>query len=146
MVRSKFRDEDDDPDSNLDGYYHVVAHQKARDRRQRLRKLYRYEHLKQQVVTMLKELWSPEQISGRIKHESSEASVCPETIYQYIYSPQGRESELYQYLEKARKKRRRHYSRKHRGFVVPVQKLGQVNRVCLLPHTQRRAWYRQLFL
>ena len=72
---------------------------------------------------MLKELWSPEQSSGRIKHESSEASVCPETIYQYIYSPQGRESELYQYLEKARKKRRRQYSRKHRGYVVPASNI-----------------------
>jgi IS30 family transposase len=38
--------------------------------------------------------------------------ACAETIYQYVYSAEGKENGLYRYLFKGRSKRRRRYSRK----------------------------------
>lgn len=115
--RNRFYDKD--PETNYDGYYPVVAQDMARSRRQRLRKLYRHTNLRQHVLAHLEKGWSPEQIAGRMKRDGVAASVCAETIYQYVYSKDGQAAELYQHLEKGRKRRRRRYGRKPRGFVVP---------------------------
>ena len=51
-----------------------------------------------------KEHWSPERIAGRIKIDHPHLSICPETIYQYIYG-KGRKYKLETYLRKRHKKR-----------------------------------------
>jgi len=53
----------------------------------------------------LRQNWSPETISGRLPLDHPEESICPETIYQYIYG-KGKRFKLWQYLTKSHKKRR----------------------------------------
>lgn len=47
--------------------------------------------------------WSPEQISGRIRKEEKEFSICPESIYRYVY--QNKKTNLYQLLPRKNPKR-----------------------------------------
>jgi len=51
------------------------------------------------------ENWSPEIISGRIKIDKPHLSICPETIYQYIFN-KGKRHKLWRFLEQHHKKRR----------------------------------------
>jgi IS30 family transposase len=51
--------------------------------------------LKALVVTLLKEGWSPEQISGRLKLENKDFKISHETIYKFIYSKEGAKQKLY---------------------------------------------------
>ena len=49
------------------GYYPVTAHDGARRRRQRQRKLIRDHRLREHVLAKLALGWSPEQIAGRLR-------------------------------------------------------------------------------
>lgn len=56
--------------------------------------------------------WSPEEISGRLKRDNDgKAVICHETIYRYIYSPQGKRKNLSEYLVRRHRKRRTWYGR-----------------------------------
>ena len=56
--------------------------------------------------------WSPEEISGRSKRDNDgKAVICHETIYRYIYSPEGRRRSLFEYLVRQHRKRRKWYGR-----------------------------------
>ncbi len=56
--------------------------------------------------------WSPEQIAGRLKKDNNDQTIiCHETIYRYIYSPEGREKNLHEYLIRSHYKRRRWHTR-----------------------------------
>lgn len=56
--------------------------------------------------------WSPEQIAGRLKRSNHGKSViCHETIYRYIYSPEGQKRKLNEYLVRHHRKRRPWYGR-----------------------------------
>jgi IS30 family transposase len=56
--------------------------------------------------------WSPEQIAGRLKRDNGKKHViCHETIYQYIYSKQGREKQLHEYLVRQHYRRRKWHTR-----------------------------------
>lgn len=56
--------------------------------------------------------WSPEEIAGRLKKENGGKTViCHETIYRYIYSQEGKEKKLNQYLVRGHKERRRWHGR-----------------------------------
>ena len=73
------------------------------------------------VIDKLERCWSPEQIAGRLKLDSpSGDSVCHETIYRYIYGPEGRAAGLYRHLPKARRQRRPRYGRKPRASFIPA--------------------------
>jgi len=64
------------------------------------------------VVDKLRSGWSPEQIAGRLRRGNhGKIIICHETIYRYIYSFQGRQRELYQYLVRSHRKRRPWYGR-----------------------------------
>ena len=65
--------------------------------------------LKAYVIDQLKEGWSPEQVAGRLKLKISKAVICYETIYAYIYSPQGKAEGLYHYLYRRKPK---HYPKR----------------------------------
>lgn len=59
------------------------------------------------VFDKLREGWSPEQIAGRLKRlNKGKTIICHETIYRYIYSPEGRERGLCEYLVRNHRKRR----------------------------------------
>ena len=56
--------------------------------------------------------WSPEQISGRLRRDDDgKAVICHETIYLYIYSPEGKRMGLSEYLVRKHRKRRTWYGR-----------------------------------
>jgi transposase, IS30 family len=103
----------------LNGYYGLVAQRAAVQRRARRRKLVRLVGLQKAVIKQLKEGWSPEQIAGRLLFEGRRVRVSHETIYAYVYSPDGQSKELARYLPNRRKKRRPHHSRRPRGLVFP---------------------------
>lgn len=104
------------------GYYDVIADKIAKQRRTRLRKLWRYPDLRKYVITQLKAKWSPEQICGRlISHGLSALRVCAETIYRFIYSKEDHGLALYEHLSEKRKKRRRRGSRKPRNARIPPE-------------------------
>ena len=73
-------------------------------------------HLYDYVIDKLRCGWSPEQIAGRMrKHNHGQTVICPETIYSYIYSPQGRKDNLREYLARSHKKRYpKHYRKSYR--------------------------------
>jgi len=64
------------------------------------------------VIEKLRCNWSPEQIAGRWRRRNHDQTViCPETIYRYIYSLEGRRQNLREYLARAHRKR---YPRRYR--------------------------------
>ena len=64
-------------------------------------KIDRYPNLKTYIVETLEEGWSPEQISGRLRHERGRQLISHEAIYQYIYSPTGKSLKLHKYLPRS---------------------------------------------
>ena len=103
----------------LTGYYGVTAQNLALRRRARRRKLVRLEGLRTSVIAQLKEGWSPEQIAGRLQFEGQSVRVSHETIYAYVYSPDGQSDELARHLPHRRKKRQPRRRRTPRGLVFP---------------------------
>ncbi|MET3723074.1 IS30 family transposase [Sphingomonas trueperi] len=68
----------------------------------------------------LEAAWSPEQIAGYLRrHRTGSGNVCHETIYQYVYSEDGKRQQLWKLLPMARKKRRSRYGRKPRAARIP---------------------------
>jgi transposase, IS30 family len=104
------------------GYYPVTAEDNARRRRRRQRKLVRDAHLRGHVVEKLELCWSPEQIAGRSKIAGEDGRLCHETIYQFVYSPEGRALELHRHLLRARRLRRRRFGRKARSLKIPPER------------------------
>lgn len=73
------------------------------------------------VVSRLKEEWSPEQIAGCLKEQEHKPPglISHESIYQYVYSNEGRQEKLYKYLRTNRAKRRSRGSRKSGKIKIP---------------------------
>lgn len=109
----------DDELPKLNGYYGMVAQRSARQRRSRRCKLVRLVELRKAVIEQLKEGWSAEQIAVRLRLEGQSVRVSHETIYAYVYGPDGQSKELARYLPNRRKKRRPNHSRRPRGLVFP---------------------------
>ena len=63
--------------------------------------------LEEQIVSKLKDEWSPEQISGQLKLEKGTQIISHESIYKYVYRLQKQGSSLYEKLRRRRKKRRK---------------------------------------
>jgi transposase, IS30 family len=104
------------------GYYPLTADDSTRRRRQRRRKLVQDARLRAHVIEKLELCWSPEQIAGRLKTAGEDGSLCHETIYQFIYSPEGRTLALHRHLLRARRLRRRRFGRKPHGMRIPLER------------------------
>ena len=104
---------------NLNGYYGVSAQRVASGRRARRRKLVRLVDLRTHVIKQLEEGWSPEQIAGRLQYDGQAVRVSHETIYAYVYGPDGQSEALARHLPHRRKKRQARHSRRPRGLVFP---------------------------
>ncbi len=72
------------------------------------------------VETLLRQQWSPEQISGRLKLEQ-QGSVSHERIYQHIYSDKRAGGQLHLFL-RCRKKRRKRYGGRDRRGQLPERR------------------------
>lgn len=84
-------------------------------------KLARKEKLKQHVIEKLEEDWSPEQIAGELRKRCGMTIISHETIYQFIYSEEGRQLRLWLHLRiKHKPERRKRGARKSRkGQIIP---------------------------
>ena len=71
------------------------------------------------VLEKLGEGWSPEQISGRLKLENGKQIICPETIYQFIYSPKNKGLGLWEDLPRKQKRRQRKFGRASKRLHIP---------------------------
>jgi IS30 family transposase len=78
-------------------------------------KLNRKEKLKKHVIEKLEEDWSPEQIAGELRGRCGMTIISHETIYQFIYSEEGRQLKLWLHLRiKHKPERRKRGTRKSR--------------------------------
>lgn len=104
-----------------DGYVAIFAQSQTNKRRIKGRKrhslkdpvTYAY------VLEKLREGWSPEQICGRLKLENGRQIICPETIYQFIYSPTNKGLGLWEYLPRKQKRRQRKFGRASKRLHIP---------------------------
>ena len=69
-----------------------------------------------QVEELLRQQWSPEQISGRLALEQ-QASISHERIYQYVYADKARGGTLYHHLRCQKQRRKRYGSYSRRGQI-----------------------------
>ncbi len=77
------------------------------------------EDLKKHIIARLKQGWTPEQIAGRLKYEKSDFRISHETIYQYIYSEEGKSKKLSLLLLRRRVKRGSRYGKKPKQHYIP---------------------------
>lgn len=68
--------------------------------------LYVREHLREPFN------WTPDEISKRLPLEYTDKYICTESIYQYIYSKQGKKYKLWKFLPNARKHRMKKLGRR----------------------------------
>lgn len=104
-----------DPHERL--YLGSQAQLQADTRASRSHQPYRMTHdqLVDWVVSALRRGWIPEEISGRLPVEFPDdrrMRVSAETLYSWIYAPKRQHRELWQYLPRGRKKRRRRAGRR----------------------------------
>jgi IS30 family transposase len=124
-------------DHFLNGYFPVNAQELSRRRRSQLKKLNRMPELKERVIGLLKNRWAPQTIAGDLKRQGKPGySISHETIYQYIYSAEGRAMDLYQYLTRPFKNRRRRFGRKPRHLRGIPQEMGIRHRPALIETRQ----------
>jgi IS30 family transposase len=97
------------------GYRPKQAHEKAMARRTGKSKVRISAETWALVKTNLKEDWSPEQISGRLKLKGM--SISHETIYQYVYADKRTGGTLWKYLRRPKKYRKRAGGRDRRGEI-----------------------------
>ena len=103
------------------GYFPSAAQAMAARRRIRGGKIARKPELAAYIIDRLSAAWSPEQIAGYLRrHRCIRKVVCHETIYQYVYGPDGRRQNLWRHLPVARRSRRQRYGRKPRGLHIPL--------------------------
>lgn len=102
------------------GYLPDEADKMAKERKAKHGcKVDRHPELKTTIIEQLKDGWSPEVIAGRTRRNSSPFWVSHETIYQYVYSDEGKELGLFKHLLKARPRRGMLYGRKPRASTIP---------------------------
>ena len=95
------------------GYRPKQAQHKAEGRKHGVRKRIGNETW-ERVAQSLKEEWSPEQISGRLKVQS-EIKISHEWIYQYILADRAAGGELYKHLRCQKRNRKRYGCHERRG-------------------------------
>jgi transposase, IS30 family len=105
--------------SDRDGkwtYEAIYAQNRAEDSRFKPRKdkkLYT-KWLNQKMREGIGKGWSPEQISGRLSKEHPNdytKNISPEAIYQFIYDKSNKDENLFEYLPRKQKKRRKQKGR-----------------------------------
>jgi IS30 family transposase len=93
------------------GYRPSTAGEMTRGRRSRSRRNRRFTPEQWAMVeTRLQQLWSPEQISGRLALEG-QLSISHETLYRHVWKDRARGGTLYLYLRQCIKQKRKRYGR-----------------------------------
>lgn len=122
------------------GYYPQSAHRLAERRLRLSHWTQRIPHaaLRHEIWRMLENKWSPELISGRLRSLRPELpAVCPETIYQWIYTERR---DLIKYLTRSHRKRGcRKSHRKHR-LHIPARKSIRERPAIVTDRSQAGHW------
>ena len=75
------------------------------------------------VIDKLRDGWSPEQISGRLKEVDHVGDttwhICHETIYAFIYSVKRKDKIYWEYLRRKQKRRRKRNGKKSQRVRIP---------------------------
>jgi IS30 family transposase len=111
----------------IDGKYRAdLAHSYATTRRKRERRGFHLApHLWEDIITLLKQDWSPEQISNYLRIHGT-FTVSHETIYQFIYENERHGGTLIQHLRIVTKTHRKRYkSRDSRGILPGKRHISQ---------------------
>lgn len=106
-------------------YLPDTAQRKADKRKELNRKISYVEKrpkLKRKIIQLLQIGWSPDLIAGRL-NQKNKVYLNQESIYQFIYSLEGRKQNLRRHLRRAHRLRRKKNGRKHH------QNIGIPNRV-----------------
>lgn len=98
------------------GYYPNQAHQLARRRQRHSLGPRIAAQTWQQVELLLRQQWSPEQITGRLKLERL-PTVSHERIYLYVYADKRRGGTLHRHLRSQKKQRKRYGGYIRRGQI-----------------------------
>lgn len=105
------------------GYIAIRAQTSASNRKSQAGKRHplKNEILYSHVLEKLREGLSPEEIAGRLTTDYPNEltmRIHHETIYRFIYAPENKNKELYEYLPRKQKKRRRQHGRSvHRSHI-----------------------------
>lgn len=105
----------------FDEYLPDTAERKATKRKTNGRKeryVDRFPLLKAKVLKKLKQGWSPDIIAGKLRDVGHDY-LTKESIYQFIYSLEGRKQNLRQHLPYAHRIRRKRNGRKHTKGTIP---------------------------
>ncbi len=95
------------------GYRPKQAHQFALSRRNKA-KTYITPETWDWIEQLIRQDWSPEQISGRLKHRGN-IHISHEWIYKHIYEDKRNKGNLYRHLRCQKKRRKRYGSYDRRG-------------------------------
>lgn len=101
------------------GYLPDKANTYYHSRRQKTYKLHEDTELRTRVITLLKRKLSPRQIYWTFKRQDGVSPISAESIYQFIYSAQGKELGLSQYLRRKRKKRKSRRAKSAKRIPIP---------------------------
>jgi IS30 family transposase len=105
------------------GYRPDLA-QQAYTRRKQIKpsKLSRHPALQNFIIEKLTTGWSPELIAGYLKRKTGYSVINHETIYRFIYSPEGLKLKLYRHLMRKRRFRYPRIKRRRRIVADPRHK------------------------
>jgi IS30 family transposase len=120
-----------------DGRYRVTrAQERAVARRRRSRRNSQFGGAEwERVETLLREEWSPEQVSGYLARKK-ELSISHETIYRHIWRDKGRSGSLHLHLRCAQKQCRKRYGyRDSRGRLAGKRLIAE--RPAAVEHRRR---------
>jgi len=88
--------------------------------KKRRRKLEISPGLRRYVTEKIKKEWSPEEIAGVLKEEAEGKTViCHETIYQFIYSEEGKENKLWKHMRHKKKPYRQSWGKRKKREIIP---------------------------
>jgi len=110
--------------NSMNGEYDAeIAHVKVVQRKEQKTKRNKLEisfGLKKYVIQKISEDWSPEQISGELRRQTNGKNIIShETIYQFIYSGEGKQLKLWKHLRHRKKPKRVHWGDRKKRIRIP---------------------------
>lgn len=111
---------------NSFGEHYVAVHAQARAEKRVVKARHRHplknKSVYRYVLRKLRSGWSPEQISGRLKLRKPNNpywEISYECIYQFIYHKNNKHKQLWEYLPRKQKRRRKKHGRKAQRSRIP---------------------------
>lgn len=103
-------------------YQAAPAHNRFLERQLKkgnIRKLEKDPKLKEFIITKLKtEQWSPEQIAGSLRMQNRKTIISHETIYQFIYSDEGKREKLWIEMRHKKKPFRQKWGSRKKRIII----------------------------